>query len=317
MDTIYKVRLVSPKTKERLMKKIYSAGLYERKAAIHGACIKFFTDSREFKDMWEDNFEPMPDWIRPHARLFAVSADRLRVLYEPLSKTVILEGCDYYGWVKSIALALIADFFEDFTSEHRRNSVHGSFIDYGGHGLTIIGPSKSGKTTLTYGLLQDQKFNFVTDDWFFVRFARNGTLIFTSEKNSYIGSDLADNWPCYKEKIKNIRRDTRDRAVMEVRRVLGEDRIRKNSNLKISIILRREKNRPVIEKLGADAAVAYMLRHDFCNPHQLIRSRAKLEKRKSFFRELFKRAPVYLLNTVETPEESLERIKSLIRDNSD
>ena len=316
MADSYKVKLISQKTKEKLMNRIYSGNIYERKAAIHGACLKFFTDSREFKDMWEDNFEPMPEWVRPHARLFAVTGSQFRVLYEPLSKTVILEGCDYYGWVKSIALALVADFFEDFTSEHRRNSVHGSFIDFGGHGITIIGPSKSGKTTLTYGLLQDPMFNFVTDDWFFVRLARNGTLIYSSEKNSYIGSDLGENWPYYKEKIKHIKRDLKNRAVMEVRQVLGQDRIRQNSNLKMSIILRRDKTKPVLEKLNVDEALSYMLKHDFCNPHQLIRSKAKLGKRKEFFRELFKRAPVYMLNTIETPVQSLERIKSLIKDNS-
>jgi hypothetical protein len=312
MANRYTVKLISPKTKERLMNEIYSGKLYERKAAIHGACLKFFTDSREFKDMWEDNFEPMPDWVRPHARMFAVSGGRFSVLYEPLSKTVIMQGCDYYGWVKSIGLALVADFFEDFTSEHRRYSIHGSFVDFGGRGLTIIGPSKSGKTTLTYGLLLDPRFNFVTDDWFFVRLAKNGTLIYSSEKNSYIGSDLADNWPQYATKLKHIKRDRKNRAVMEVSQVIGEDRIRQNSNLALTIVLRREKDKKPLVKLSPEEGVKYMLKHDFCNPHQLIRSTAKLQKRKAFFKEIFKRAPVYLLNTIETPEKSLTRLKNLI-----
>jgi len=310
----YSVKLISPKTKERLMHKIYSGSIYERKAAIHGACLKFFTDSREFKDMWEDNFEPMPEWIRPHARLFAVSGSRFRVLYEPLSKTVIVQGCDYYGWIKSIGLALIADFFEDFTSEHRRYSIHGSFVDFGGRGLTIIGPSKSGKTTLTYGLLRDKRYNFVTDDWFFVRLAGNGTLIYSSEKNSYIGADLAQNWPEYSAKLKGIKRDCRDRAVMEVSQVIGGDRIRSHSNLALTVVLRREEGQEPLVRLSPEEGVKYMLRNDFCNPHQLIRSKAKLAKRKSFFREVFRRAPAYLLNTIETPEESLERLKNLINE---
>jgi hypothetical protein len=299
------------------MEEIYSEKIYERKAAIHGACLKFFTDSREFKDMWEDNFEPMPEWIRPHARLFCIKNKKvkgLHIQYEPVSKTVIMQNCDYYGWVKSVGLALIADFFEDFTSEHRRYSIHGSFVDFGGRGLTVIGPSKSGKTTLTYGLLLDPRFNFVTDDWFFVRLASNGTMIHSSEKNSYIGADLADNWPQYSTKLKNIKRDIKNRAVMEVSQVIGGDRIRQNSNLALTVVLRREKGREPLKKLTPEEGVKYMLKHDFCNPHQLIRTKAKLAKRKAFFKEVFKRAPAYLLNTIETPTQSLERLKNLIKE---
>lgn len=126
----YGVELISPEKKEKLMHRIYSSSLFEMKANIHGTCVKFFTDSSEFKEMWEDNFESMPDSIRPHARLFAVCGNgrKLRVLYEPSSKTVIVHNCDYYGWVKSIALALVADFFEDFTSEHRRYSDRKSVV---------------------------------------------------------------------------------------------------------------------------------------------------------------------------------------------
>ncbi len=309
----YNVHLISPKKKERMMEKIYSSRLYERKAAIHGACLKFFTDSREFKEMWEDNFEPMPDWIRPHARLFAVSngSKKLRVLYEPASKTVIAYNCDYYGWIKSIALALVADFFEDFTSEHRRYSVHGSFVDYGGKGVAIVGPSKSGKTTLTYGLLLEKSYNFLTDDWFFVRLADGDTLVYASEKNSYIRSDLAENWPALAKRLKGLKRDDRQRAIVDVKRFFGGNRIRKNSILSLFVILTREKGKPALQRLDAKAATAFMLKHDFCNPHQLLRTKKKKAQRTAFFRELFQKVPVYLLNTIETPQQSLERLRAL------
>ena len=75
----YEVEIISQKKKNEIMDKLYSTTLHERKAVIHGTCVKFFTDSHEFKDMWEDNFDMMPDWIRPHARLFAVSGPKLRV----------------------------------------------------------------------------------------------------------------------------------------------------------------------------------------------------------------------------------------------
>src|SRR3989338_9759023 len=112
MANSYKVELISPEQKETEMRRIYKDALYQKKADIHGTCVKFFTDNKEFKEMWEDNFKPMLDGIRPHCRIFSVSdsTKKLRVLYEPLSKTVIVKNCGYYGWVKRIALALVADF---------------------------------------------------------------------------------------------------------------------------------------------------------------------------------------------------------------
>jgi len=308
----YSVKLIKPEQKEKLMEKYHSKGLYELKAAIHGTCLKFFTDNKEFKEMWEDNFEPMPDSIRPHARLFCVKDGKnLQVLYEPLSKTVIVKNCDYYGWVKSIALGLVADFMEDFTSEHRRYSIHGSFVDKGGRGLGIVGTSGSGKTTLTYGLLLDKKFSFLTDDWFFVRMTESDVLIFSSEKNSYIRSDLARTWPQLSKKLKGLRLDNRKRAIVDVRKFFGGDRIRKDSTLKLFVILMRKKGKLPLRKLSKKEAMDFMMKNDFCNPHQLIRSKKKIEQRKKFFNELFGTVPVYLLNTVETPEQSLARLREL------
>lgn len=307
----YKVELISQKEKDRLMAGIYNPQLYERKALIHGTCVKFFTDNHDFKDMWEDNFDLMPDWIRPHARLFAINGKKLRVRYEPLSKTAIIEGCDYYGWVKSIALALVADFMEDFTSEHRRYSVHGSFIDHRGRGVAVIGPSGSGKTTLTYGLLLDNRSNFLTDDWFFVRFTESSTLVYSSEKNSYIRGDLGQSWPQYREMLQGMRKDGQGRSIVDVRRLLGSGRIRTESELAATVLLTRDRSLPPLKRLTGGEALAFMQKNDFCNPHQLVRSRPRMEKRTEFFKELFGRAPAYLLNTIETPRQSLNRLKKL------
>ena len=54
-----------------------------------------------------------------------------------------------------------------------------------------------------------------------------------------------------------------------------------------------------------------MIERDFCNPHQLLRTKEKTIKRKRFFSELFAKVPVYLLNTIETPAESLDRLKEI------
>ncbi|MEM2908845.1 MAG: hypothetical protein QW590_01830 [Candidatus Bilamarchaeaceae archaeon] len=308
----YTVRIIGRDEKERLMTRYHKKGLYELKAEIYGTCIKFFTDSTLLKKMWEDNFEKMPEGIRPHARLFAVKdGKRLRVLYEPISKTVIVKNCDYYGWIKSIALALVADFMEDFTSEHRRYSIHGSFVDKDGRGLAIVGTPGSGKTTLTYGLLLDKSFNFLTDDWFFVRLTDKKVAVFSSEKNSYVRRDLAKNWPQLNSRLRALHLDSNERAIVDVRKLFGNQRIKKESTLRLLVILTRENGKPLLRRLTRKEALNFMINNDFCNPHQLIRTKARMAQRKKFFDELFSRVPVYLLNTIETPEESLERVKRL------
>ncbi len=313
MAETYKIEIISQEEKENEMRKIYTSDLYQKKADIHGTCVKFFTNNQQFKEMFEDNFKSMLDEIRPHVRIFAISdkTKKLRVLYEPISKTVIVKNCDYYGWVKSITLALVADFFEDFTSEHRRYSIHGSFVDKGGKGIGIIGPSGSGKTTLTYGLLLNKRSNFVTDDWFFVRLMGEDVIIFASEKNSYIRDDLAHNWPEFAKKLYDVSKDSHGRSIVDVKRIFGEDKIRERSILSCVVLLKRKKGDPVIEQLTANRAIKYMLENDFCNPHQLIRSKKKTRARIKFFEELFSRVPVYLLNTIETPKESLRKLEAL------
>ncbi|MBI2079751.1 hypothetical protein HYT84_03230 [Candidatus Micrarchaeota archaeon] len=152
----------------------------------------------------------------------------------------------------------------------------------------------------------------MTDDWSFVRVLENDILTFSSEKNSYIREDLAQIWPQFREKLDKIKKDNKGRAIVDIRRIFGGDRIRERSTLKVMVLLMREKGKPPLKKVNAKEALQFMLKNDFCNPHQLIRNKRKLEERKDFFFELFNRVPVYILNTIETPKESLDRLKSLI-----
>jgi len=309
---LYRVKIINEERKNELMEKYYKRGLLEDKAAIHGMCVKLFTDSEVVMQMWKENFEQMPDWIRPHGRIFVVrDGKELSVSYEPNSKTVFIKNCDYYGWIKSIALGLAAEFMEDFISEHRRYSIHGSFVDHGGAGVAIIGPSGSGKTTLTYGLLTDREYNFLTDDWFFVRFFDDFVKVYSAEKNSYIRSDLAENWPQFRSKLAHVEYDNKNRAIVDVKKFFGSSRVKQESTLKVIVLLTREKGKSPIKRLSKNAALRFMIERDFCNPHQLLRTKEKTIKRKRFFSELFAKVPVYLLNTIETPAESLNRLKEI------
>jgi hypothetical protein len=308
----YNVEVITPSTKDKLLNELKSKVKFERKANIHGACVKLLTDNEAFKEEWEDNFKFMNEDIRPHAKIFSVEdGGELQVLYEPISKTCIIKNCDYYGWIKSIALAAISDFFEEYHSEHRRYSTHGSAVDYGGHAMAIIGPPETGKTTLTYGMLQYKDFNYISDDWFFTRLFNNASVIYSSEKNSYIRDDLAEVWKDFSREVNRVKLDNRGRGIADVN-TLFEGRVRESSTLKTVVLLERNKSNPPFRKLEVDEALDFMLEKDFCNPHQLVRDERKLEIRKNFFDDLFNSVDVYLLNTIETPQESLERIKNLI-----
>lgn len=309
---MYEVKLITPEEKEREVSRLYARPLFERKADIYGTCIKFFTDNEEFYRMWGENFRPMMESIRPHGRVIAVEGKELEVLYEWSSKTVIVKGCDYYGWVKSIALALVAEFLEDFSSEHRRYSVHGSYVDFGGRGIGIIGPSGSGKTTLTYGLLLDKKASFLTDDWFFVKVG-SGVCAYSAEKNSYIRENIDQDWKEYKAILGKapLKYDNKGRAIADVKMLFGDGKIKESSEMGAAVILTREPGKPPFREIKAGEALGFMQKNDFCNPHQLVRDRVKREVRAGFFREIFSRMPAYLVNTVEKPAESLRRLEGI------
>ncbi|MEN6329365.1 MAG: hypothetical protein ABFC91_03650 [Methanobacteriaceae archaeon] len=312
MDS-YQVELITPDKKDHLLSLMVGQVRYERKANIHGACVKLHTDNEDFKEEWEDNFKFMNEDIRPHARIFSLeNGGPLQVLYEPVSKTCLALNCDYYGWVKSLALATASDFFEDYHSIHRRYSVHGSVVDYGGHSLAIIGPPGTGKTTLTYGILQDPLFNYISDDWFFTRLFSNALVVYSSEKNSYIRDDLAEVWEDFSLQVSQVKLDNRGRGLADVN-TLFAGRIRESSTLKTVVLLERDPHNKPLRRVNSTEAMEFMKRRDFCNPHQLVRNERKTRLREEFFREIFHKLEVYILNTIETPAESLDRIKKLTR----
>lgn len=311
----YTPKIINQIQKDKLVSKIDFQNLYERKAEIHGTCIKLFCEDAKTIDMWEENFHTMPTNIRPHARLFSIKdkSKKLKVLYEPASKTIFLYNCAYYGWVKSIALALASEYLYDSPSlEGKRYSIHGSYIDISGRGMAIMGNPKAGKTTLTYGLLSTQKStNFLTDDWFFVRFMGESARAYSAEKNSYAGEDIAKNWKSLKEKIKAAKKDDHGRAIIDIPHLFGSERVRSQSELFTLVILTRDKTLPAWTPLTPKKALSLLTKWDFCNPHQLQRTPKRKKEQIEFFKNLLSRVPAYLLNTVETPKESLARLEGL------
>ena len=181
----YMVTIIGPEEREALFRRYEPRYLYTSKCELHGTCIRLLTDQAHTNNYWEDNFYSMSESVRSHGRLIVLNdaEQEMGVRYDPLTRTAFLFNIDYYGWVKSIALALASDILED---QHRIYSVHGASLDIAGQGITLIAPSKSGKTTHSWGLLRMADARLVTDDWYFVRMSSKRPLAYGSEKNFYV-----------------------------------------------------------------------------------------------------------------------------------
>jgi serine kinase of HPr protein (carbohydrate metabolism regulator) len=286
--------------------------LYEERADIYGCCIKLLTDVKYVKERWEESFYPMSAHVRSHGRLIVTNDENegQSVLYDPLSKTAVLINIDYYGWVKSIALSVASDILED---NHGINSVHGACVDIEGKGVCLIAPSGTGKTTHTYGLLRLKGVRVVSDDWFFVRLMEEQAVAFASEKNFYIQADIAENWDEYQKLVEKAEFDSKGRAVINVRWVVGKGKILPMTTLKKAILLKRDpEDKLVFNKLSAEEASRYIEEVDFCNPHMLVKGGRKTNLRRNFFKELFNSLDIYLVNTANQLSQSHKAIKEEI-----
>lgn len=315
MPDIYEFEMITPEKKDELLD-----GMDEKinieKAYIHGMCIELITDIKEFKEFWQDNFHHISEHIRPHGRVIAISHPsygKSKFLYEPASKTCFVMNCDYYGYVKSIALAVAADFLEDYHSLTNRHSIHGSCIDINGQGLVIIAPSNTGKTTHSFGLLLYKNASLVSDDWLFVRLKKSNAIAYSSERNSYIRDDIGKNWKIFQPLVDNAILDKKGRGIANVQDVIGMDRTRETTTIKSVFILKRDdSDERIIHKMAADDAIEYLSKHHFCNPYQLVTDKRKISLRTNFFRRLFGMVDVYMVNTTKPPDETQAEIRKLV-----
>ena len=309
----YEVELITIERKDELMKRYSREVHYEERADIYGCCIKLLTNLKYVKERWEENFYPMSAQVRSHGRLVVVEEkDKpLTVLYDPLSKTAFLINVDYYGWVKSLALATAGDILED---EHSINSVHGACMDLDGRGICLIAPPGTGKTTHTYGLLRIPDVRILSDDWFFVRFSDGAALAYGSEKNFYTPADVAQTWGEYKQIVENADFDPQGRAILDVRWIIGKGRVVPFATVRKVILLKRDpQDERQTRVIDADEALRYLEEQNFCNPHLLVKSPRKMDIRKRFFRELLGRVEINMVNTTTPPRETNVLIEQLCK----
>ena len=312
MTSSYAVQLITPQEKEQLYQQYKDRLLYTNKAEIYGCCIKLITEIEHVKNEWEDNFFTMAENVRSHGRLIVLEEPNqpMTVKYEPYTKTAFLVNVDYYGWIKSIGLAIAGDVLED---EHQIFSVHGAAIDVGCVGVSIIAPSGTGKTTHSWGLLRLPDARLVSDDWYFVRLSSREPLAFGSEKNCYIKADIGKIWNEYELLVDKATFDQKGRAVVNVRWIVGAGGVVPLTTMKKIILLKRDPNdQRIVTRMNSDDALQYLLANDFCNPHMLVKDQRKIELRKDFFRRFFEKTDVYLVNTTGTPQQTQAEIRKLL-----
>ena len=308
----YSVQLITPEEKDKLYENYDARFLYTKKADIYGCCVKLLTEIEAVKSEWEENFYAMGENTRSHGRLIVLEEpdQPVTIKYDPYTKTAFLVNVDYYGWIKSIALAVAGDILED---EHRIYSVHGAAIDVGCGGVSIIAPSGTGKTTHSWGLLRMEDARLISDDWYFVRLSSREPLAFGSEKNCYIEADIGKIWNEYERLVDKARFDQKGRAVVNVRWIVGSGGVIPMATMRKIILLKRDfQDKNIVTKLSTEGALEYMLTHDFCNPHQLVRDNRKIELRKDFFRRYFEQTDVYLVNTTGTPQATQTEIRAIL-----
>ena len=312
MISKYEVELFSIKDKGALMEKYAERLLYEERADIYGCCIKLLTDIKYVKERWEENFYPMSAHVRSHGRIIVTEeiGEKQRIFYDQLSKTAFLINVDRYGWIKSIALSIASDILED---SHGINSVHGACVDINGQGVCLIAPSGTGKTTHTFGLLRLKGVRVISDDWFFVRLMADQSVAFSSEKNSYIQADIAEVWGEYKKLVDKAEFDSKGKAVVNVRWIVGKGKMLPMTTLKKAILLKRDaEDETIVRKLSPEEATRYIESVDFCNPHMLVKDERKLELRKQFFNEFFSSLEIHVVNTKAPILEAHRAIKEII-----
>ena len=300
----YTVRTVPTSEAAGVYERCRSGRFYTSKADIFGVCVKLVTESKRDLEMWTDNFRAMSDSVRSHAMVICLNdPDReMGVDYDPVTSIAVLYNFDYYGWVKSIALAVVTDILED---SHGIFAVHGAVLDLDGRGVAIIAPSKTGKTTQSWGLLRTPGASLITDDWFFVRLTGGRPRASGSEKNCYIDADIGDVWEEYRPLVSTTHFDNKGRGIANIRWVMGPDSVIDQTSISDVILLKRDASDPeTVRTLTADGALEYLCANDLCNPHQMVRDPRKTELRRRFFREFLSGCRVHMINTVNPPEET-------------
>jgi hypothetical protein len=226
------------------------------------------TDSKPFAEIWSHNFYSADENNWSHGRIMAVEdpTKPLHLKYDPLTKTAFVYNFDYYGWLKSVALAITGDMLED---AHQIYSAHGASLDIVGKGAALIAPSGTGKITHSWGMPRNPGVRLVAGDRFFVRLYDRSAVCYGSEKNCYVDADLGKIWIECREVLEHVVMDTHGRAGVNARWIVGAEGVVPMTTLKKVVLLKRDRADPTLLRQVADrGALGMLLEKEFYNPHQ-------------------------------------------------
>ena len=308
----YKIVDIGPDRAAELRERCTRMNYHTSKADINGVCVQLYTSNRDYLDMWQDNFYHMSDSVRSHARIYCLDdpGTDLHAEYDTATFTMFLFNFDYYGWIKSIALGMAGNILED---AHGIFSVHGAALDIDGSGVTLIAPSKTGKTTQSWGLLRMDNAHLISDDWYFVSFGCGRPYIEGSEKNCYIDADIGDVWEEYRPLVKEVRFDNKGRGIGNVRWVAGEGSVIRSTSMRYVFLLKRDSSDDrTVYRMTAGEAIDYLSHEDFCNPHQLVCDTRRVNMRRRFFERYLAECEVFMVNTTCSAEETQENIRDVL-----
>ncbi len=139
------------------------------------------------------------------------------------------------------------------------------------------------KQLIRGGLLRNPTARLISDDWYFVRLSSREPLAFGSEKNTYIQADIGKIWNEYERLVDKAQFDQRGRAIVNVRWIVGNGGVIPMATLHKIILLKRDPaDKNIVTALNAEEGVQYLLAHNFCNPHQLVKDNRKIELEQTF-----------------------------------
>jgi aspartate/methionine/tyrosine aminotransferase len=263
---------------------------HEWNANINGVIVQLRTNSPHLVDFWIDNWYPaeLESDLVPHGVIYAVKGVENHepyAYYNSESKTAFFFNTAYYGMVRGWALGIAADVSERLFDVH---SIRCSCVDMNGEGVLIIGPTGTGRSTLAYGLLENENVRLHSDDWIFTRYREDAAIADISERKFYMRTDLCETYPDLaavfaRSKTENVCEKREDctnrtcslrdncplqkneqycfygyhnaRAIVDPNWLVGPDQYVRRTRIKHVFIVKRDPVSPSFEDLESEQAV--------------------------------------------------------------
>ncbi len=140
---------------------------YHSKANLNGVTVEFNGNSRHQYQFWKLNW-----WGAEKSGVdgriysaYGVDGVEPSAYYCPELNEAVFFNTEYYGQCKSWALGIAAAVLE---KDHNTHSIHGACVDLQGHGVIIVAPTGTGKTTQAFKLMELPGGRVVGDDWVYI-----------------------------------------------------------------------------------------------------------------------------------------------------